>query len=98
MEAETVRRREEHKGDAKAAREALTVVDQRTGKSYDIPFRSGTVNALDFRQIKAGADDFGLMLYDPAFMNTASTKSRITYIDGDKGILLYRGYPIDELA
>ncbi len=78
--------------------DTLTVTDNRTGKSYEIPIKDGTVKAMDLRQIKTGADDFGLMTYDPAFMNTASCKSAITYIDGDKGILEYRGYPIDQLA
>jgi citrate synthase len=79
-------------------RDALSVVDQRTGKSYELPIQNGTIKAMDLRQIKTGADDFGLMAYDPAFLNTASCTSRITYIDGDKGILRYRGYPIDVLA
>jgi len=81
-----------------ARRDALTVVDQRTGKSYDLPIRDGAIRAIDLRQIKVAPDDFGLLSYDPAFLNTASCRSRITYIDGDKGILRYRGYPIDELA
>jgi citrate synthase len=79
-------------------REFLSVTDSRTGKVYELPIENGTVKALDLRQIKTGPDDFGLMTYDPAFMNTASCKSRITFIDGDKGILRYRGYPIDQLA
>src|SRR3954451_7753464 len=78
--------------------ETLTVTDNRTGASYEIPITDGTIRALDLRQIKTDADDFGLMTYDPAFTNTASTKSAITYIDGDKGILRYRGYPIEQLA
>jgi citrate synthase len=77
---------------------SLTVTDNRTGKSYEVPIVNGTVKAIDFRQIKTGPEDFGLMTYDPAFLNTASTTSRITFIDGDKGILNYRGYPIDQLA
>ena len=81
-----------------ARRDALTVVDQRTGKSYDLPITDGAIRAIDLRQIKVDAEDFGLLSYDPAFLNTASCRSRITYIDGDKGILRYRGYPIDELA
>jgi len=76
----------------------LTITDNRTGKSYTIPVTDGTIRAPDLRQIKTGPEDFGLMTYDPAFMNTASTRSAITFIDGDKGILLYRGYPIDQLA
>ena len=78
--------------------ERLTVLDNRTGKSYEIPIADGTIRAMDLRQIKTGPDDFGLMTYDPAFMNTASTRSNITFIDGDRGILLYRGYPIEQLA
>jgi citrate synthase len=80
------------------SKDTLTITDNRTGKSYEVPVDNGTIKALDLRQIKVEADDFGLMTYDPAFTNTASCKSRITFIDGDKGILNYRGYPIDELA
>ncbi len=84
---------------AKAAKAAsLTVTDNRTGKSYDIPIQDGTVRAMDFRQIRVDSDDFGLMTYDPAFTNTAACRSAITYIDGDKGVLEYRGYPIEQLA
>ncbi|PYP17843.1 MAG: citrate (Si)-synthase [Gemmatimonadetes bacterium] len=79
-------------------KDTLTVVDNRTGKSYDLPIQDGTVRAADFRQIKTDDADFGLMLYDPAFMNTAACRSAITFIDGDKGILRYRGYPIEQLA
>jgi len=78
--------------------DTLTITDNRTGKTYDIPITHGTVKASDLRQIKTGPDDFGLMSYDPAFMNTASTRSKITYLDGDHGILRYRGYPIEQLA
>ncbi len=78
--------------------QSLTIRDDRTGKSYTVPIESGTVRAMDLRQIKTRADDFGLMTYDPALMNTASTKSAITFIDGDKGILEYRGYPVEQLA
>src|ERR687890_1239508 len=78
--------------------ETLTVTDNRTGKTYEIEVTDGTVRAMDFRQIKVDDDDFGLMTYDPAFTNTASTRSSITYIDGDAGILEYRGYPIEQLA
>jgi citrate synthase len=78
--------------------ETLTVTDNRTGKSYEIPISDGTVRALDFRQIKVSEDDFGLMTYDPAFMNTAACRSAITFLDGDRGILEYRGYPIEQLA
>ena len=78
--------------------QTLTITDNRTGKSYTLPIENGTVRAMDLRQIKTDADDFGLMTYDPALMNTASTKSAITFIDGDKGILEYRGYPVEQLA
>src|SRR5881396_4358621 len=78
--------------------DTLTIVDNRTGKKYELPIQDGTIRAMDLRQIKAGADDFGLMTYDPAFMNTANCRSAITFIDGEKGILLYRGYPIEQLA
>lgn len=81
-----------------AARETLSITDNRTGKTYQVPIRDGTIRAMDLRQIKTDAEDFGLMTYDPAFMNTASTRSSITFIDGDKGILRYRGYPIEQLA
>jgi citrate synthase len=80
------------------AKNTLTITDNRTGKQYEIPVEHGAIRAMDLRQITTGADDFGLMTYDPAFTNTASCKSRITYIDGDRGILRYRGYPIEELA
>ncbi|HET6891431.1 MAG TPA: citrate synthase [Pyrinomonadaceae bacterium] len=76
----------------------LSITDNRTGKHYELPIEFGTIKAMDLRQIKTSEDDFGLMTYDPAFMNTASCKSRITFIDGDRGILEYRGYPIDQLA
>src|SRR3981081_924066 len=78
--------------------DTLSIVDNRTGKKYELPIQDGTVRAMDLRQSKAGPDDFGLMTYDPAFMNTANCRSAITYIDGDKGVLLYRGYPIEQLA
>ncbi len=77
---------------------SLTITDNRTGKSYEVPIAEGTIKAVDLRNIKTDADDFGLMTYDPAFMNTAACRSAITYIDGDKGILRYRGYPIEQLA
>src|SRR5882762_8782277 len=76
----------------------LTITDNRTGKQYEVPIENDTIKATDLRQIKTSDADFGLMTYDPAFMNTASCKSRITFIDGDKGVLEYRGYPIDQLA
>jgi citrate synthase len=78
--------------------QTLTISDDRTGKSYKLPIEKGTVRAMDLRQIKTDSEDFGLMTYDPALMNTASSKSAITFIDGDKGILEYRGYPIEQLA
>lgn len=80
------------------ADDTLTIKDNRTGKSYDIPITDDTIKALDLRQIKVNPDDFGMMSYDPAFMNTAATRSTITFIDGDAGIMRYRGYPIDQLA
>jgi citrate synthase len=79
-------------------KDSLTITDNRTGKTYDLPVTNGTIRAADLRKIKTSDDDFGIMSYDPAFMNTASCTSRITYIDGDKGILEYRGYPIEQLA
>ena len=81
-----------------APRETVTVTDNRTGKQYEIPITDGTIRAMDLRQIKLDGHDFGLMSYDPAFSNTASCISHITFIDGDAGILRYRGYPIEELA
>jgi len=80
------------------AKDTLTLTDNRTGKTYEVPVTNGTIKAMDLRQIKVSEDDFGLMTYDPAFQNTASTSSKITFIDGDKGILEYRGYPIEQLA
>jgi citrate synthase len=78
--------------------DTLRVTDSRTGRSYELPIVDGAIRAIDLRQIKASEDDFGLLSYDPAFMNTASCRSAITFIDGEKGILRYRGYPIEELA
>jgi citrate synthase len=78
--------------------DTLTITDNRTGRHYEIPIQNGTIRSTDLRQIKVSEDDFGLMGYDPAFMNTASCQSKITFIDGEKGILRYRGYPIEELA
>ena len=80
------------------SKETLTLIDNRTGRSYEIPIQHGTIRAMDLRQIKISEGDFGLMTYDPAFMNTSSCQSKITFIDGEKGILRYRGYPIEELA
>jgi citrate synthase len=81
-----------------ALRDTLTIIDNRTGKQYEVPIKHETIRALDLRQIKVKPDDFGLMSYDPAFTNTASCISRVSFIDGDQGILRYRGYPIEELA
>jgi citrate synthase len=78
--------------------DALEIRDSRTGKTYSVPITDGTIRTSDLKQIKVAPDDFGLMGYDPAFMNTASCRSAITYIDGDVGILRYRGYPIEQLA
>ena len=78
--------------------DTLTITDNRTGKTYEVPIQNGSIRALDLRQIKTSAEDFGLMTYDPGYTNTASCISRVTYIDGDKGILNYRGYPIEQLA
>ncbi|MCY1046951.1 citrate synthase [Corallococcus sp. bb12-1] len=79
-------------------KDTLTITDNRTGKTYEVPIENGCIRTPDLRQIKTGSDDFGLMGYDPAFLNTANCKSAITFIDGDKGILEYRGYPIEQLA
>ncbi len=78
--------------------DTLTITDNRTGKQYDLPIKDGVIRAMDLRKIKVSDDDFGLMTYDPAFQNTASCRSAITYIDGDRGVLEYRGYPIEQLA
>ena len=79
-------------------KQSLTITDNRTGRQYSLPIENGTIRAMDLRKMKVSDDDFGLMSYDPAFMNTASCRSRITFIDGEKGILRYRGYPIEQLA
>jgi citrate synthase len=79
-------------------RDTLSVTDNRTGRTYELPITNGAIHSIDFRQIKTDPDDFGMMCYDPAFNNTASCTSRITFIDGEKGILRYRGYPIEDLA
>jgi len=79
-------------------KDQLTVTDNRTGRTFELPVTDGTVRAMDFRQMKVSDDDFGLMVYDPAATNTVSCRSAITYIDGDRGILEYRGYPIEQLA
>ena len=80
------------------SKDSLTITDNRTGRTYEVPVQNGTIRAMDLRQIKVDDGDFGLMTYDPAFTNTAACKSRITFIDGEKGILNYRGYPIEQLA
>src|ERR671939_227597 len=80
------------------SRNTLTVTDNRTGRSYELSITDGTIRASDLRQVKTSSDDFGLMVYSPAFLNTAACRSDITYIDGDAGILQYRGYPIEQLA
>jgi citrate synthase len=85
-------------GGVATAADTLSVTDNRTGESYDIEIEDGTVKAMDFRQIKVSEDDFGLMAYDPAFTNTASVRSAVCYIDGEAGVLEYRGYPIEELC
>lgn len=80
------------------AKDTLTITDNRTGKTYEVPVENDTIRAMDLRQIKVNDDDFGMMSYDPAFGNTASCISKVTYIDGDNGVLMYRGYPIEDLA
>src|SRR5918912_1005742 len=80
------------------SKDSVTVTDNRTGKQYELPITDGTIRATDLRQIKVSEDDFGMMTYDPAFMNTAACRSAITFIDGDRGILRYRGYPLEQLA
>jgi citrate synthase len=80
------------------ANETITITDNRTNRSYTVPIYHGTIRAMDLRQVKTGPDDFGLMTYDPAYMNTAACHSAVTYLDGDQGILRYRGYPIEQLA
>src|ERR1700732_731801 len=81
-----------------ATRDTVPLTDNRTGKTYELPITQDTIRAIDLRQIKVKSDDFGMMSYDPAFSNTALCKSKVTFIDGDKGILRYRGYAIEELA
>src|SRR5919205_1776681 len=88
----------ENGGGVATAADSLTITDNRTGKTYEVPIEDGTIRATALREIKVSDDDFGLMSYDPAFMNTASCRSAITYIDGEAGILEYRGYPIEQLA
>jgi citrate synthase len=84
--------------DVSTSNETLSITDNRTGKQYELPIQDGTIRATELRNIKVDDEDFGLMAYDPAFMNTAACRSAITFIDGDKGVLEYRGYPIEQLA
>jgi citrate synthase len=97
-ETETTTQAHNGSGDGRAGQGTLTVTDSRTGKTYELEITDDTIRAPDLRQIKVSDDDFGLMSYDPAFMNTASCRSAITYLDGEKGVLQYRGYPIEQLA
>ena len=80
------------------SKQTLTITDNRTGQTIELPIEHDTIPAIGLRQLKVQADDFGMMAYDPGYTNTASCKSRITYVDGDRGILRYRGYPIEQLA
>ncbi len=84
--------------ETQVSKDTLSITDNRTGKSYELKIQDGAIRAMDLRQIKTSDQDFGLLTYDPGFVNTASCRSRVTYIDGDQGILLYRGYPIQQLA
>src|SRR5215208_245851 len=90
--------RQDGDGGVATAQDTLSVTDNRTGETYEVEVTDGTVRAMDFRDIKVSEDDFGLMTYDPAFTNTASCRSAVTFIDGAEGILEYRGYPIDQLC
>src|SRR5258708_29758312 len=85
-------------GTTRMSRDTVSITDNRTGKAYEVPIKNDTIHATDLRQIKVKGDDFGMMSYDPAFTNTALCQSKITYIDGDKGILPYRPYSIAELT
>lgn len=80
------------------SKQTLTITDNRSGETIEVPITHDTIKALDLRQLKVQHNDFGMMIYDPGYLNTASCKSRITYVDGDRGILRYRGYPIEQLA
>src|SRR5947207_888186 len=88
----------ENGGGVATAQDTLSITDSRTGESYELEINDGTIKAMDLRQIKVNEDEFGLMAYDPAFTNTASCRSEITYIDGEQGILQHRGYPIEQLC
>src|SRR4051794_3326878 len=85
-------------GVATAGQDSLSITDNRTGEQYELEIENGTIKTMDLRQIKVDEDDFGLMGYDPAFTNTASTKSEITFIDGEAGVLEHRGYSIEQLC
>ncbi|MDX6643184.1 MAG: citrate synthase [Solirubrobacteraceae bacterium] len=98
MSTETKSKPQSGDGNVKSGEDTLSVTDNRTGKQYEVPIDDGTVRAMAFRDIKVSDDDFGLMTYDPAFLNTASCRSAITYIDGAAGVLEYRGYPIEQLC
>src|SRR5271166_6544160 len=94
----TVETQQQTPDEGTKTRPTLTVTDNRTGTTYELPISDGTVRASDLRQIKVDPDEFGMMSYDPAFMNTASCRSAVTYIDGEAGILQHRGYPIEQLC
>src|SRR5881275_2094940 len=94
----TTETKQQDGADVTTGKESLSVTDNRTGKQYEIPIEDETIRATELRNIKVEEDDFGLMTYDPAYMATASCRSAITFIDGEKGILEYRGYPIEQLA
>src|SRR3712207_9133823 len=85
-------------GTAEGTQDTLTITDNRTGQSYDVEITDDTIRAMDLRQIKVQEDDFGMMAYDPAFLNTASCRSAITFIDGERGVLQHRGIPIEQLS
>ena len=89
---------QDEQGGVATAHDSLTVTDNRSGETYEVEITDGTVKAMDFRQMKVSEDDFGLMTYDPAFTNTASCRSSITFIDGEAGVLEHRGYPIEQLC
>src|SRR3954453_1413258 len=98
MTPETETQEQAADGKVDGGEDTLTVTDNRTGQTYEIPIEDGTIRGMALRDIKVDDDDFGLMSYDPAYLNTASCRSSVTYIDGDAGILEYRGYPIEQLA
>jgi citrate synthase len=98
MSTETETHTDEQSPEGTKARESVTVTDNRTGRSYELPIVDGTLRGLDFREIRTSEEDFGLMVYDPGYANVASCRSAVTYLDGDAGILRYRGYPIEQLA